>query len=362
MRRIYLIRHSQPDFSEDKKMCIGSTDLPLGIVGRMQSVLLEEGLKEKEISGVYCSHLKRSLETASFLTEMPKQLPEFRELDCGEWDGLTFEEIRKRWPEIYRLRGEDLSYQIPDSEPLEEGKERFEEGLEKVLSESSGSIAIVGHATVLRLFICSLLGIDLKLHRTIPMDYASVTTICYQKEFEDIFKIEKQNERFVPELTEELCRKLLNAAKTPEHVQKHCFAVYQQAKRICGALRAAGILLDEDLIYGAAMLHDIARAQKEHAKTGGQWIKKTGYPVHGELVAVHHEIYSETEKIDEKAVLIMADCTVKETEVVSIEQRFAKSREKCKTEEARKIHEQRYQNAICLRNRINNICGKEILL
>ena len=69
MRKIYLIRHSQPDFSEEKKMCIGKTDLSLSTVGRMQSVLLAEGLKEFEISAVYCSNLKRSVETASHLTK-----------------------------------------------------------------------------------------------------------------------------------------------------------------------------------------------------------------------------------------------------------------------------------------------------
>lgn len=358
MRRIYLIRHGQPDFPEGKKMCIGSTDLPIGVVGRMQSVLLAEWIKDKNISWVYCSNLKRSVETAAFLTEMPKEVSEFRELHCGEWDGLTFEEIRKRWPEIYRLRGEDLSYQIPASESLEEGKRRFEEGLKRALSESRGDIAIVGHATSIRLFLCGLLGIDLNLHRTLPMDYASVTTICYDNGFE----IEKQNERLVPELTEKLCRKLLGAANTPEHVQDHCFAVYEQAKKICEALKARGILLDEDMIYGAAMLHDIARTEKDHAKTGGEWVKKTGYPVHGELIASHHELHLKKEKTDEKAVLIMADCTVKETEVVSIEERFARGRGKCKTEEGRKIHEERYQNAIYIRNKINNICGKEILL
>ena len=57
MRKIYLIRHSQPDFPDGKKMCIGKTDLPLSALGRMQSVLLAEGLKEKKISKVFCSPL-----------------------------------------------------------------------------------------------------------------------------------------------------------------------------------------------------------------------------------------------------------------------------------------------------------------
>jgi len=358
MRKIYLIRHGRPEFPMDKKMCIGTTDLPLGNVGKMQSVLLAEMFKDKEISVVYCSNLKRSLETARFLCDEPKQAAEFREADCGEWEGFTFEEIKKRWPEIYQLRGMDISYQIPGSESLEEVRSRFENGIKKVLSASTGDIVIVGHATSLKVFVCGLLGIEPKLHRTIPMGYASVTTISVQ----DNFEIEKQNEQFLPKLTEILCRKLLNAANTPEHVQLHCFAVCEQAKKICEALRSAGIILDESIIYGAAMLHDIARTEKDHAKTGGEWIAAVGYPLHGELVAAHHELYSAMEKIDEKTVLMMADCTVIETQVVSVEQRFAKSRGKCKTDEAVKRHEERYQNAIFLKNRINSICGKEILL
>ena len=50
MRKIYLIRHSQPDFPNGRKMCIGKTDISLGEVGRMQSILLAEGMKEKNIS------------------------------------------------------------------------------------------------------------------------------------------------------------------------------------------------------------------------------------------------------------------------------------------------------------------------
>lgn len=358
MRKIYLIRHSQPEFPDGKKMCIGSTDLPLGRVGRMQSVLLAEGLKNKKISKIYCSNLKRSIETALFLTDEPEQIQEFREFDCGEWDGLSFEEIRERWLEVYRLRGEDLTYPIPGAEDLEEAGKRFERGLKKVLFASEGDIAIVGHATCLKVFLCGLLGIDMKLYRTIEMDYATVTTLGY----DDKLHIERKNEKILPELTEELCRKLMDGANTPQHVQNHCFAVKSQAEKICEGLRIAGVKMQEDLIYGAAMLHDIARTEKEHAKTGGEWVAKAGYPIQGELIVSHHKIDFKTEEIDEKAVLAIADCTVKETEVVSVKERFAKSREKCKTEEALKNHEARYENAIFLRNKINDICGREILL
>lgn len=358
MRKIYLIRHSLPNFPKGRKMCIGTTDVPLGAIGRMQSVLLAEGLKEKEISRVYCSDLSRSVETARYLTDEPRRCSGFREMDCGEWEGLPFDIIRQRWPEIYQLRGEDLAYPIPGAESLEEGQKRFKQALFDAIMESEGDIAVVGHATANKSFLCELLRVEPALHRSIPMDYASVTTLSYDGDF----SIEKQNECFVPELTEEICKELLIAAGTPENVQAHCMAVRKQALRICGALQQAGVKLDEELIGTAAMLHDIARTEREHAKKGGEWLTKTGYPIHGVVVADHHGLHSNREEIDERAVLAIADRCIRESEVVSIEKRFEDSKIKCKTAEAIKMHEDRYRDAVCLKDKINRICGKGIIL
>ena len=356
MRKLYLIRHSQPDFPDEKKMCIGKTDIPLGKVGRMQSVLLAEGFKEKNITEVYCSNLKRSIETAAYIKENPKQCAGLQEFDCGEWDGLPFEVIKERWPEVYQKRGEDLTYPIPGAESVEEGKSRFEQVINTLLSESTGDIAVVGHATANKIFLCGLLGIEPKFYRTIQMDYASVTTLCVEK----AITIEKQNECFTPNLTETLCKKLLQAAGTPENVQAHCQAVKEQAAKICRALKEAGVLLDEELLLTSALLHDIARTEKKHAERGGEWLTKAGYSLHGAMIASHHEIIN-VDIIDERAVLTIADCSVQETEIVSIEKRFSDSRRKCMTEEAIKMHQKRYTNALCLKNRINTICGKEII-
>ena len=358
MRKVYLVRHSQPDFVNGQKMCIGKTDIPLGVIGRIQSVLLAEGFKEKSVSAIYCSDLKRSFQTASYLTENPIVKPEFQEFDCGEWDGFTFEEIKKRWSEVYELRGRDLSYPIPGAEPVEEGKKRFEMALLEVLAESEGDIAIVGHATAMKSFLCGLKGMDPKDHRTIPMDYASVTTVTY----DGTFVIEKENETFVSELSEELCKKLLDGAGTPKQVQEHCVAVKKQAMKICDALQEAAVKLDKQLVLSSALLHDIARMQKHHGTIGGEWIRILGYPLQAAVIEKHHDTLENIDIIDESVVLMMADRCVKETEVVPIELRFAESRKKCVTEEALEMHRQRYLQTIHFKEKINGICGKEIIL
>ena len=129
--------------------------------------------------------------------------------------------------------------------------------------ESDGDIAIVGHATANKTFLCPLYGIEPKFHRQIPMDYASVTTLCW----DGTFSVEKQNEVFVPDFREELCKRLLMAANTPEHVQKHCMAVKDQAIKICQALKRANVELNEQMLAAtSARLSDVSKklANKEH--------------------------------------------------------------------------------------------------
>ena len=64
MRRIYLIRHTMPDFPAGQKMCCGWADIPLGAVGRMQAVLLERYMADYPVTQVFCSDLSRSVQTA----------------------------------------------------------------------------------------------------------------------------------------------------------------------------------------------------------------------------------------------------------------------------------------------------------
>lgn len=39
MRKIYLVRHGDPDFPDGIKLCIGTTDIALGPLGRMDFIL-----------------------------------------------------------------------------------------------------------------------------------------------------------------------------------------------------------------------------------------------------------------------------------------------------------------------------------
>ena len=70
MRTIYLIRHGKPEFPDERKYCIGRTDLPLSEEGRTQIQALGETFAGRRIEKIYTSPLKRCRESAAILQEV----------------------------------------------------------------------------------------------------------------------------------------------------------------------------------------------------------------------------------------------------------------------------------------------------
>jgi len=93
MREIYLIRHGLPEFPDGKKVCIGHTDLHLSTIGKMQAFLAEKYFNDIDISNVFCSRLKRAIQTAEFFNN-PIIIDGLEEMNFGVWDGFSFDEIK----------------------------------------------------------------------------------------------------------------------------------------------------------------------------------------------------------------------------------------------------------------------------
>lgn len=119
MRSLYLVRHGKPQYPDEHSYCVGQTDFSLSMLGHLQAVLLNEELSDK-ISGVYCSPLLRTVETAGHMApELPHIIvSDLSERNLGEWDGLSFDEIRQRWPDIYKARGNNPDHPIPEQKLL----------------------------------------------------------------------------------------------------------------------------------------------------------------------------------------------------------------------------------------------------
>lgn len=136
-------------------MCLGRTELPLGAVGRMQAVLLGAELSGM-VEAVYSSPLSRAVQTAQALRRPITVIDGLSEQDAGEWDGLTFDEIRARYPELYARRAVERYLPMPGAEPDAEVLARFKLALDEAASHGGGTLAIVSHASAIRLYLDSL--------------------------------------------------------------------------------------------------------------------------------------------------------------------------------------------------------------
>ena len=156
MKKVYLIRHGLPDFPGGKGMCIGTTDIPMGDKGLAQAAQMAEKLPA--VTAVFSSPLTRAVQTAQAIGLPVTILPDLREMHAGEWDGLTFDEIRQRYPELYAARASDLTIPLPGAEDHEEGLHRFAAAMEKAVNLAPGDFAVVAHGGIIAQFLQHITG------------------------------------------------------------------------------------------------------------------------------------------------------------------------------------------------------------
>jgi len=164
-------------------MFVGQTDAELSTLGHRQVKRLRDRLATEKIDIIYSSDLRRALVTAKTIASKHKleiiTCPELREINYGKVEGITFEEIRRLYPEVAELCVEwDLRLKFPEGESVDELKHRLSKFLDSLKNHTpEQTILIVAHGGPLRLMVCYLLGIDLRHWRQIRIDLASLSIV-----------------------------------------------------------------------------------------------------------------------------------------------------------------------------------------
>lgn len=195
-RYIFLLRHCQTQLSEKKRL-IGQYDVPLNEKGIALSHRIGAALKKHSFNHVFCSDLRRSVETAeiiaSHLELKPKRVEGLREISLGQWDGMFIDDIQNQFPKEYEARGRDLvQYKIPQGENFIELQKRAEIAFEKIL-KNDGNMLIVGHSGFNKVVLCKWLRMPIDRLFTISQDYGCCNTI-----------MEKDNHFFVQSMNQNL--------------------------------------------------------------------------------------------------------------------------------------------------------------
>jgi alpha-ribazole phosphatase len=141
------------------------------------------------LNAVYCSDLSRAVKSAEIIAEPyglgPVRMPALRERSFGIWEGMTFTEIKERFPAEFEAWADNpVSHSPIGGESTLEVKERVVRALDEILNGNIGSnIAVVAHGGVNRILICHLLGMPLENIFRVEQDYGAVNVIEFWEKY-----------------------------------------------------------------------------------------------------------------------------------------------------------------------------------
>ncbi|MBU4565331.1 MAG: histidine phosphatase family protein [Desulfarculus sp.] len=175
---IYLLRHGEITQSIPRRF-VGRRDLPLTELGRTQAAQWGELLREMRFQAVYTSPLSRCQDTARLAAPGREIVlePGWTEISLGEWEGLSVDQVRERFPGEYEARGEELAGHRP------QGGESFAQVADRVtplleaLADGPAPVLVVAHSGVIRAGLCRLLGLPLGHLLRLELDYAGLCLV-----------------------------------------------------------------------------------------------------------------------------------------------------------------------------------------
>ena len=182
MSRLLLVRHGITEYNSSRRFA-GYSDVEMSADGYKQVEKLRNRLAKEKIDAVYCSDLKRAVVTAEVISSGHKvdivTCYELREVNYGDAEGLTFEEIGRLYPELAEaITNFSLELEFPGGESFEGFIARTIRFLDRLNEhDAEETILIVSHSGPLKVLVCDLLGIDQSHWRQIRFDNASLSIV-----------------------------------------------------------------------------------------------------------------------------------------------------------------------------------------
>jgi alpha-ribazole phosphatase len=198
---LYLIRHGETEGAETRRYK-GHIDVPLSengveqikrlagyIVGAIPCGCPGQAQRPAPtgmgglLNAIYCSDLSRAEKSAGIIAEphglKPIILPELRERNFGIWEGMSFDEIKEKYPnEFNAWAGNPLKFCPMEGESTIKVKDRAIKMFNEIIEKNSGqTVAIVSHGGINRILLCELLGMPLENIFRVEQDYACINIV-----------------------------------------------------------------------------------------------------------------------------------------------------------------------------------------
>jgi broad specificity phosphatase PhoE len=187
MKRLIVLRHGETEWSASGRHT-GRTDVPLTFEGERKARLLGQRLVHFGIEPVrvLSSPRQRAVNTALFagLDQHPIEQTELlAELDYGDYEGKTTEEIRSEHPSWNLFRDG-----CPGGETLEAAGRRADELLADIApEEGGGDVALAGHGHFSRILAARYLGLDASAAAGFALNTATLSILAHEHEWRAVF-------------------------------------------------------------------------------------------------------------------------------------------------------------------------------
>ncbi len=181
--RLYLVRHGETE-SNRLGLALGQDDVPLNERGLRQAEQVAQALARQPLAAVYSSPLQRALSTARAIAE-PQGLEvkveeRLIEMDIGEAEGLTFAEVRSRYPDflVSWASPEGPGRPMPGGERLLDVQERAWSAVDELAARhGEEAVAAVTHNFVILSILARVLGIELAQFRRLRHSVGAIAEV-----------------------------------------------------------------------------------------------------------------------------------------------------------------------------------------
>jgi len=181
--RLILLRHGETAHNAGS-LALGREDVALNDVGLRQAERAAAYLAGQPIAAIFASPLQRAVATVTPLAErlgldiVVEQ--DLIEMDVGEMEGRTFEELRESHTGFLREwrseRVADLT--MPGGESLSQVQARAWDAIERIkLRHQNETVLAVSHNFVIVTLLCRVMGIDLANFRRVRQDLGAISML-----------------------------------------------------------------------------------------------------------------------------------------------------------------------------------------
>lgn len=181
--RLLLVRHGETPWNVTLQYQ-GQANVPLNERGLEQARRAAARLRPYGATALYSSDIVRAWQTAELIgAELglaPAPMPELREIDVGQWEGLTPEELYRRFPDHM------AEYRRDPARTVRLGGESYAQLQTRALialtqlqeRHSTGDVVVaVSHGGTIRALLCHVIGLDLGNFGRMWLDNGSLTEL-----------------------------------------------------------------------------------------------------------------------------------------------------------------------------------------